>query len=480
MFMADHVLTQYLSLVDQVDALWEAVNRPLPVCIWANPLKTRSDWVQAELRAKDIPLEPVDWYEGAFRTAFWRKPGDTLPFIAGWYVVQEEIAMTAVCALDPQPGERILDLCAAPGNKTAQIATRLMGWGMVVANEWNTGRLASLTSAIARLGLLNVAVTHGDGRYIPLLSYSFDRVLVDVPCSGDGTLRKHPNRNWSVERSRRSRDRLIPIQIGLLDRALQLVKPGGVVVYSTCTFAPEENEAVLDAVLGDRGHLEPISIPLLRFMPGLTHWQGRTFRSDLNHAHRYFPHFNDTGGFFVARIRRSEAQLDATELDSIHESSSTAFTERPQEWQDFCDRFGVTPEAVSSLCLWEKGRDKLWLAESDCQPPPQIEVQNLGIPLFRHVKGRLKPTTAGLQRLGRLITCNAVELSQPEQISAFLTGQSQRIQADVEDGYVHVRASPFELGCGLYHSGTLHSHLPKALRLTSGAWGKGDRPSLRL
>lgn len=481
--MTDHLLSRYRSVVDHVDDLWAASQRPLPTCIWTNRLKTQTSALSHVLRANGIGLEPVPWYAGAFRSETWAKPGDTIPYRAGWYLVQEEIAMTAVCALDPQPGEAVLDLCAAPGNKALQIASRLAGSGFVLANEWNTGRLSSLWSAIARIGALNIATTHHDGRTIPLPDHVFDRVLVDVPCSGEGTLRKNPHRDWSVARTMKAIARLVPIQKRLLNRALDMVKPGGVVVYSTCTFAPEENEAVLDAVVGDRAVVEPVQIPGLRHLPGLTHWDGRTFRSDLVHAHRYFPHLNDTGGFFFARLRCTDRSTHAfhpvplrqtTEQDFLR-SHSSACIEAKDELALFCDRFGLDPDAVQSMGLWKKGQAKLWLAAKDCDPLNDplatIGVQTLGLPLYRVLKGALKPTTVAFQRLGVDITRNVVELETPEQMQLFLEGNAQPLPSSVactlEEGYVHVRAQPYELGCGLWSRGVLQSQLPKALRMKS-------------
>ncbi|MEB3211926.1 MAG: RsmB/NOP family class I SAM-dependent RNA methyltransferase, partial [Leptolyngbyaceae bacterium] len=241
--MNEHILSRYGALVDHPDLLWDVAQRPLPTCIWVNRRKTSDSAVRDALEANGIYLDAVDWWPGAFRTQHWPKPGETIPYRMGWYLVQEEIAMTAIYALDPQPTDTVLDMCAAPGNKTVQIAARLGSSGFVVANERNTGRLSSLWSSIARMGMTNVATVHGDGRHLPLPNHLFDRVLVDVPCSGEGTLRKQLKRDWSVDHTMKAIARLVPIQQQLLSRALDLVKPGGVVVYSTCTFAPEENEA---------------------------------------------------------------------------------------------------------------------------------------------------------------------------------------------------------------------------------------------
>jgi NOL1/NOP2/sun family putative RNA methylase len=459
--MTERSLERYLSFIPQPEELWQCITQPLPTCVWVNPLKTTPTTLANTLQQAGIELEPVAWYPGAFRSGTWQKPGNTIAFAAGWYYVQEEIALTAVQALDPQPGERVLDLCAAPGGKTAQIAMRLAGTGMVVANEMNIGRLASLKATIARLGLLNVSIINADGRTVPLLPHSFDRVLVDVPCSSEGTLRKRTNSSnqWNPGHSQR----IASVQQQLLDRALQLVKPGGVVVYSTCTFAPEENEAVIDAVLGDRGYLESAEISGLRAMPGLLQWEGRSFRADLTQARRYFPHFNDTGGFFVARLRRTEAHLSSEQRSVAPQTFAQPLSDSaPLSW--FSQRFGIHSDHLQGLQFWVKGKDKVWLAESACQPP-EVLPQTIGIPVWRSGNSALKPTTAALQRLGKVITRNVIELESLDAVHCFLSGQPQSCLAEVEEGYVHVRFADFELGCGLYRSGTLRSQIPKTLWL---------------
>jgi 16S rRNA C967 or C1407 C5-methylase (RsmB/RsmF family) len=467
-----------------------------------NPLKTSARALQEVFKTEGlIDLMPLNWCDGGFRALHWQKPGEMLPFRLGWYWVQEEIAVTAVSALDPRPNDLVLDLCAAPGNKTLQIAQRLGPFGFVVANEWNTGRLSSLGSAIARIGANTIATVNADGCTLPLPNHTFDRVLVDVPCSGEGTLRKHLNRDWSMATSLKAIARIVPIQKRLLSRALDLVKPGGTVVYSTCTFAPEENEAVLDAVLGDRASVDPFDIPGLHHCPGLLYWQGQSFRADLVHAHRYYPHHNDTGGFFVARLRRT----DAPAVTSGTASAQTAnrFQRIPQNLgeaglgdrptpkpasencppgdrlQVFRQRFGLPSSALATTDVWTKRNDSVWLVNQSYRAIApvltSVDVQNLGLRLFRTVQGHLKPTTAVLQRFGSLMTTNVVELETPEQLGHFLAGRSQPLTgaaiSGLEDGYVHVRyrpllSYPYEVGCGLWVNGVLHSQIPKAMRQT--------------
>ncbi|MDA0865711.1 MAG: NOL1/NOP2/sun family putative RNA methylase, partial [Cyanobacteria bacterium] len=433
---------------------------PLPICLWANPLKTTGPQLLNQLQGLGLNPQPIPWWPNAFQLQPNFHPGNTLAYMAGWYTVQEAIALAAVVALAPQPGECILDLCAAPGGKTAQMAMAVGDSGWVVANDYSAGRLVGLGDTLNRLGCLNVITTHGNGRNLGLVPGQFDRVLVDAPCSGEGTLRKQAQpQPWRPHYSQR----IAKVQRDLLAQALKLVKPGGVVVYSTCTFAPEENEAIIDGVLGDLGHLEPAAIAPLIHQPGLTRWQGQDYRTDLRHACRYFPHFNDTGGFFIARIRRSPNPYP-TKVAPLQSPLLPAVSIAPEASLTLLQsRFGLPTACLVNRLLWATGRSRLWLAERQCIPllGPLIP-QTIGLAIARYERQGLKPTTAFLQRLGPWIRRNHINLEDPATVATFLEGQPQSIATDgLESGYVHVRHGPFHLGCGRYTGGQLQSQIPK-------------------
>jgi NOL1/NOP2/sun family putative RNA methylase len=206
--------------------------------------------------------------------------------------------------LAPRPGERVLDACAAPGGKTAQLAGRMDDSGTLFANDANLGRLSSLRGNCDRLGVTCAAVLNRDGRDLDLPGGPVDRALVDAPCTCEGTIRKNPDAldNWHEGYL----ERVAGTQKGILRRAVQLTKPGGVVVYSTCTFAPEENEAVLDHVLA-REPCRVVSFDApLDAAPGVTEWQDESYDPQVEGARRFYPHHNDTGGFFCAKLEVGE------------------------------------------------------------------------------------------------------------------------------------------------------------------------------
>ena len=297
----DH-LQRYREIVPDFDGFLSILDRPLPASVRINTLKTSKSSLLDRLDRSGVAYTCLNWYPLGLRLSV-QRPGKMTEHLLGHIHIQEEVSMVPPIVLDPRPGDRVLDLCAAPGSKTTQVSQETENRGLVIANEPSLARITSLRSNCERLGAINVAITRYDGRRFP--HQQFDRVLVDAPCSSEGMARKDPR---VLERCslKRSLD-LQVLQIELLKRAVQLTRSGGVIVYSTCTYAPEENEAVVDNVLGeyrDRGTvcLEATSVPGLKGSPGLTEWNGKEFCDELKHTARYYPHQNDTGGFFVAKL----------------------------------------------------------------------------------------------------------------------------------------------------------------------------------
>jgi NOL1/NOP2/sun family putative RNA methylase len=297
----DDVLARYEPLVDDPAAFRAACDRPLPQVVRANTLTADVERARRGLDQEGVDYEPVDWHDGLFRVE--DKPGNTWAYVHGWLHGQEEVSVIPGLVCDPEPGERVLDCCAAPGSKTTHLAALMDDRGLMVANDSNLGRIAALRSNAERCGLTNVAVTKQDARNLSLKPFGgerFDRALVDVPCSCEGTVRKNPDAldDWSLDHV----EGIAGVQTGILSRAVETTREGGVVVYSTCTFAPEENEAVLDRVLAEYD-VDLVSYDLpLEHAPGVTAWGDETYDDRVRRAKRIYPHHNDTGGFFCAKL----------------------------------------------------------------------------------------------------------------------------------------------------------------------------------
>jgi NOL1/NOP2/sun family putative RNA methylase len=209
--------------------------------------------------------------------------------------------------LQPKPGEVILDLCSSPGSKTTQAAAMMENTGTIVANEISMGRISILNSNLERCGVMNAIVTRREGVAFcnTLLKKSklrFDKILVDAPCSGEGTLRKSPKTflMWNINMIKK----IARTQRDLAEAAVQLLKVGGEMIYSTCTLAPEEDEMIVDYLLGKFDiEIEEIKLPM-KFRQGVCEWEGKEMSSEVKKCLRLYPQDNNTDGFFVTKIRK--------------------------------------------------------------------------------------------------------------------------------------------------------------------------------
>ena len=293
-------LDRYAPLVDDEAAFRAACDRSLPSVVRVNTIKGEPERARRALDREGVAVDPVEWHDGLFRLPE-DAPGTTWPYVYGWLHGQEEVSVLPGLALAPEPGERVWDACAAPGSKTSHLAALMDDRGTLVANDSNLGRISPLRHNAERLGVTNLVVTHTDSRNYSLKPFdfdTFDRTLVDAPCSCEGTIRKNPDafETWSLDHVHE----IAEVQKGILRRAVQATAPGGRVVYSTCTFAPEENEAVLDHVLQEESCRVVEWEPPIETRPGVTAWEDETYDDSVTNAHRVYPHLNDTGGFFLA------------------------------------------------------------------------------------------------------------------------------------------------------------------------------------
>ncbi|WP_440764864.1 RsmB/NOP family class I SAM-dependent RNA methyltransferase [Natronorubrum sp. DTA7] len=293
---------RYRPIVNDFEAFLAACERPLGNAVRVNTIKASVERTLEVLDEDGVAYEQADWNPRVLRLET-DSPGSTWTSFHGFTHGQEEVSAVPPVVLDPQPGERVWDCCAAPGGKATQIAALMDDRGTVVANDNNLGRISALRFNAERLGATSLAVTVDDARNYSLNRFpfdEFDRTLVDAPCSCEGTIRKNPDAldNWSEGHI----SSIAGIQKGILRRAIQATREGGTVVYSTCTFAPEENEAVVQHAL-EAESCRVVDFDIgLEHSPGLTEWKGETFDESLERAIRIYPHQNDTGGFFVAKL----------------------------------------------------------------------------------------------------------------------------------------------------------------------------------
>jgi NOL1/NOP2/sun family putative RNA methylase len=291
-------------LGDQYDEFIRYSSAYIRKCIRVNTLKIGVQELKERLE-KGWKLTPVPWCpDGRWiehKTADRYDIGNIPEHQLGYFYIQEAASMIPPVVLAPQPGERVLDLCAAPGSKTSQLAQAMQNAGVLVANDVQGARLKPLGLNLQRCGVTNGIVTlNANRRFAPR---SFDRVLVDAPCSGTGTIRRSLKTMmmWSPGLVRR----MASEQRRLLQLGFDLLRPGGTLVYSTCTLEPEENEGVVSWLLekNPEGRLEPTELDIKR-SPAIREWEGRTYHEDIEKTLRIYPQDNDTEGFFVAKVRK--------------------------------------------------------------------------------------------------------------------------------------------------------------------------------
>ena len=456
------IYTRYRPLVDDWQAFQVAVKRPLPTTIWANPLKI----TPAQLAALLPAAQPLPWHPFAFRLPPTFSPGLHWGFATGLYHSQEEVSLLPVTLLDPQPGERVLDLCAAPGNKTALLAVQMNQRGTVVANDRNPGRMFVTSDHMQRLGIANAILTVADGVNYPAAAGLFDKVLVDVPCSCEGNCRKDPdvmNRTWQ---------RGDHVQVALLRKAVQLCRPGGRIVYSTCTFAPEENELVVAQILaefGDQLCVQPASVAGFVSAPGVTQWNGRSLPSTLINCMRVWPHQNDTGGFFVAVLTKGgKEQVPDNPAKSFVSTLQLDGEARSSLLQPHLERFGLDATILGDYHLLRWGQRQVYLLPRDAQPPAEPAFETMGLPLIRTTKRYPKLTTAAAMVYGRFATQNIIDV-EGEQAATYLARRDMLLSASQQKqcsstGYVLIRYRGYVIGMGVYraHLGLVESLFPKS------------------
>lgn len=488
---------------DEADwrAFLDALARPLPAVIWNNPLRIAADDFVALLASEGLEIQPVPWLNHArlgqgFVLPPGVKPGSFWWYCAGLAHAQEAVSQLPVRLLDARAEHRVLDLCAAPGGKTAQLALSMGNRGTLLANDFSPERIAALQGNLDRLGVINCSTTWCDGGNYPAAAGLFDRILVDAPCSSEGTLRRNASlaERLANDPERNRSRRMWPRQRSILRKAIQRCRPGGHILYSTCTFAPEENELILDEALrreNGRLRLLPIELPGLITRPGLTQWQGQSLDPSLSQALRLRPQDNDTGGFFIALLEKdADASFGTESMDLGRQTADFVQRENllqeedlplkkdlvleadlrleaeDQDWfRGLAAHYGLDDCVVERLRLHRQTRRGLHLAARDHCPPAQPKPQGSGLFFYRTNSRPPKLTTGGALLFGPDTHRNRIELTQ-EQRGWYLGRQRFRPSpeqvTDCAPGQLLVSYKGFALGIAvLYRSGELEPLFPK-------------------
>ena len=414
------------QLGSEYPAFLESLERPRAVALRFNPLKGEAPGLP--FVGEPVPWEPMGYYYDPES-----RPGLHPYHEAGVYYLQEASAMAPVALLDPQPGEWVCDLCAAPGGKTTQIAGRMAGEGFLLCNEINPKRARILSRNIERMGVANALVTNEHPqRLADRFAGCFDRVLVDAPCSGEGMFRKEEAAvtDWSQETVTMCAQR----QQEILRSAAMLVRPGGRLVYSTCTFAPEENEQTIAAFLQEHGDFvpEPLDAP----------W----FVAGENASYRMWPHKLLGEGHFAAVLRKKET-------DGGYRPEEPG-TKLPPEWLAFAKELGITLPDGKAVMF---GQSLYWAPEG--MPSLRgLKVERPGLELGVVKKGRFEPAHALALWLE---SCTRTQELSDTELAQYMAGN---VVKSNQKGWTLVRTDGYSIGWGKGDGTVLKNHYPKGLR----------------
>lgn len=286
---------------EMVRFLEKMEDRPPVQYLRANTLKIETEKLWERLRCKGFELERTILPEVCMVRKKTLPVGATTEYLLGYYYIQDLSSCIAVHELNADHNHTTLDMAAAPGGKTTFIAQKMNNQGCLIALEPDRNRIPSLVFNMARCGIMNTCVYMMSGNQIYDLNLKFDRVLLDAPCSGEGVIGKDPSRKTG--RNPRDIESCVVRQINLIECALRVLKPNGVLIYSTCSFAPEENEFVVNWLINrfeDKIDLEPV-----RYggSSGLTTFGKYAFHSSIKNTKRFYPHIDNTLGFYIAKLR---------------------------------------------------------------------------------------------------------------------------------------------------------------------------------
>lgn len=452
-------------LQDEYDAFAASYDQPVFHGLRINPLKVDRERF---LSLSPFPLEPVAWCANGFRYPEGVRPGKHPYHSAGLYYLQEPSAMSAAECLEAQPGETVLDLCAAPGGKSTQLAAALQGQGLLVANEIHPVRARALSENLERCGVTNAVVTNETPeRLLERFPLFFDRILVDAPCSGEGMFRKLPEAvdEWSPEKVSECHR----MQLDILDAAAAMLKPGGTLVYSTCTFAPLENEQSIATFLGRHPEfsLVPLPHPEL-FSPGRPEW-ATTGDDELAQTARLWPHLLNGEGHFLAKLQKStaEASLEAPKKRKEKrgaKSSPAGRKEAIAAWRSFvADAIPLAGGRLDDDQAFLLFGEQLFYSPAPWLDWDGIKVLRVGLHLGTVKKNRLEPSHALALALAADEAARTAAFSaDAPDLPRYLRGEA--LSREGASGWTLVTVDGFSLGWGKQVDGQLKNHYPKGLR----------------
>lgn len=448
----------------EYDEFEKAMDGPQYRALRVNTLKISVDDF---LKKTPFELTRVPWTDNGFYYEENQRPGKHALHEAGVYYIQEPSAMAPVIFLEPQPGERILDLCAAPGGKSTQIGAMMKGEGIFVCNEIHPSRAKILSENVERMGISNAIVTNESPERLGQMFVGyFDKILVDAPCSGEGMFRKEDaaGTEWSLENVQLCADR----QDDVLDQAAKMLRVGGRLVYSTCTFAPLEDEGAIARFLERHPDFEIVKVDIPSgFVSGCPQWAvtyggAKKAIPELAYTMRLMPHKLKGEGHYLAVLKRKG------EEDSSF-GSCVAF-EKSLQLKDVKEYVEFAKETFTDENLYTKGvlfkfGEQLYLGPEQMPRLKGLKVLRPGLHLGTIKKNRFEPShalalvmQAGQAKVTFDVAMDSLEVKQ------YLNGQTLMATDDSRKGWCLVCVEGLSLGWGKLATGVVKNHYPKGLR----------------
>ncbi len=419
------------------------------------------------LEIQPFSLKPIAWCPTGFTYPDGERPGKHPYHAAGLYYLQEPSAMSVAEAAEAKPGETVLDLCAAPGGKTTQLAAAMKGKGLLIANEIHPARVKALSENVERLGIPNAIVTNETPEKLAeRFPQFFDRILVDAPCSGEGMFRKLPEAldDWSSEKVTECH----LMQLDILEAAATMLKPGGTLVYSTCTFAPLENEQSIVRFLDAHPEFELVPLPHPEFFaPGIPEW-AEPVKPELALTARLWPHRLAGEGHYIAKLRKRHSEESAERFSPRKEKKAKAGAAGRKEaiaaWRTF------SAETVPAFAerLHDDSAFLLFGEQLYYSPAPSLDLHGLkvvraGLHLGTVKKNRFEPSHALALAADQTDAVRSCDFSPDDpDLPRYLRGES--LARDGSNGWTLVTVDGYSLGWGKQADGQLKNHYPKGLR----------------
>ena len=413
-----------------------------------------------------FPLERIPWTENGFFYPPKAHPAQHPFYRCGLYYLQEPSAMAPASLLPVQPGDRVLDLCAAPGGKATELGARLKGQGLLAANDASSTRAKALLRNLELFGISNGFVTNETpDRLTSAFLEFFDKILVDAPCSGEGMFRKEPaaRKTWSLEKS----DSCAKLQREILTQAVQMLAPGGLLMYSTCTFAPIENEGAVSYILEHFPEMDLLELPQEHgFSPGNPLWGNEDSR--LTRCLRLWPHRCQGEGHFLALFQKTSSPENSRPSSKQKKSGKIS---RPQ--RSLLEAFLQPLIPFLPAFSWERVEirsDSVYLLPEGL--PPLKELKGLhflrnGLFLGELKKNRFEPSQPlALSLAGQPPTCLDIP-SSDGRIGSYLQGEAVPAapgECTAASGWTLLCADGFPLGWGKLVGGTLKNKYPAGWR----------------